>query len=210
MDSFWFYFSSIFKWKYPGVTFLVHETKENPRPDYCGKKITSCWQTCVLSRIELTTLQFKIQHSNHWATWTLWQIHWCSFSDTFGMFLLCSKMWYSSKNKQNSYKEFFLIIILIGWVNPITSDDQLWNLSQLPTLSVSVLPPASCRFQGCHGYMCFTCSSCTMWIHQPHRPLSHVHLFATIRLPATFMFPIMQFVFPTKFCTGNGFSFSWD
>ena len=124
------------------------------------------------------------------------------------MFLLCSKMWYSSKNKQNSYKEFFLIIILIGWVNPITSDDQLWNLSQLPTPSVSALPPASCRFQGCHGYMSYTCSACRMWLHQPHRPLSHVHLFATIRL--SFIFPIIQFVFPTKFCTGNGFNFSWD
>ena len=126
------------------------------------------------------------------------------------MFLLCSKMQYSSKNKQNSYKEFFLIIILIGWVNPITSDDQLRNLSQLPTITVSALPPASCRFQGCHGYMCYTCSACRMWLHQPHRPLSLVHLFATIRLPATFMFPIMQFVFPTKFCTGSGFNFSWD
>ena len=33
----------------PGVTFIVHEAKENPWPDYCGKKVTSCWQTCVLS-----------------------------------------------------------------------------------------------------------------------------------------------------------------
>ena len=34
---------------------------------------------------------------------------------------------------------------MIGWVNLITSDDWLWNLSQLPTLSVSALLVAAFR-----------------------------------------------------------------
>ena len=90
-------------------------------------------------------------------------------------------MQYSSKNKRNSYKEFSLIIL--KWVNPITSNDQLWNLSQLTTLSVSAFPPASCHFQGCHGYMSYTCLACRTWLHQTSQasfPRSSICDYSTI------------------------------